>query len=310
MTLSEMRAEVAARLGSAREARWLVDHVLGSSERSPAESGVPTDAESREIEQLVARRRAGEPLQYVLGEWSFRQLDLAVDQRALIPRPETEQLVELALHQIETILDGLGRLRIVDLGTGTGAIALSLAAELYDQQLVPSIWAVDDDSAALALARRNLDRLAESSSAASTAAQRVHLRRGHWWAALPTELRGEVQLAVSNPPYVAEHEWEGLEREVRNFEPRHALVAEPGPDGTPGMAAIAEVIRGAPQWLAHPGVVLVELAPEQADPARLLAQRSGFDRAEIRHDLAGRARFLEASFGGETTDRDPSGNQE
>lgn len=249
---------LADRLGSPAEARWLARY-----------------APPGRLEELVARRLAGEPLQYVLGSWAFRTLELAVDRRALIPRPETEQVVEVALD----LLGDRPRPVVVDLGTGSGAIALSVAAERPGAE----VWATDADPAALALAAENRERTGAP----------VTLRCGSWYGALPDELRRRVDLVVSNPPYVSEDEWPGLDAEVR-CEPFGALVAGPGSDGTPGLAAVEAVLAGAPAWLAPGGWVVVELAPHQAPPAAAAARRAGLEDVGVARDLAGRQRAVTA----------------
>ncbi len=246
------------RLGSPAEARWLSRY-----------------APPGEIEALVERRLAGEPLQYLLGEWAFRTLTLTVDRRALIPRPETEQVVEEALDLLRWVRCPV----VVDLGTGSGAIALSVAAEVEEAQ----VWATDVDAGALALAAENRARTALP----------VALRRGRWFAALPAELRGRVDLVISNPPYVSAEEWPALDPEVRR-EPKVALVAGPGTDGTPGLAAIEEVLLGAPAWLGPAGAVVVEVAPQQAGSAAAMARRAGFADVRVARDLAGRERTVVA----------------
>jgi release factor glutamine methyltransferase len=246
------------RLGSAAEARWVARYV------APAER-----------EALVDRRLAGEPLQYLLGEWAFRTLTLAVDPRALIPRPETEQVVEAAL----AVLRFVRRPVVVDLGTGTGAIALSVAAEVPTAE----VWATDDDPAALELAAENRARTKLP----------VALRRGRWYGALPDDLHGRVDLVISNPPYVSEAEWPGLDPEVRR-EPRRALVAGAGSDGTPGLADIEVVLGEAPAWLRPRGVVVVEMAPHQAQAAVAAARAAGFSDVRVERDLAGRDRAVVA----------------
>jgi release factor glutamine methyltransferase len=231
------------------------------------------------IAGMIERRRAGEPLQYVLGIWGFRQLDLVVDRRVLIPRPETETVVEVALAE----LDRLGRERplAVDLGTGSGAIALSLA---YEAPTV-RVWGTDRSEDALAVARANLSGLV------SRVATRVRLAAGDWFDALPDELRGEVDLVVSNPPYVGAGEL--LPPEVAGWEPAAALVA-----GPTGLEAVAAILDAAPSWLRRPGVLVVELAPHQAGAAVAMALAAGFTDAEVLADLAGRLRTLVARIGG------------
>ena len=233
------------------------------------------------LEAMVERRRAGEPLQYVVGRWGFRSLDLLVDPRVLIPRPETEQVVEVALGEV-------ARLRAhqpgpavtaADLGTGSGAIALSLAAEAPGIQ----VWATDLSEEALAVARANLAGLG------GWAATRVTLAAGSWFDALPGRLRGGIDLIVANPPYVSEGEVSALPPEVACWEPRGALVA-----GPTGLEAVAAILKGAPAWLGEPGTAVIEVAPHQADAAAARARSEGFGEVEVRPDLARRLRVLVA----------------
>jgi release factor glutamine methyltransferase len=235
------------------ESRWLIEH-------------------GGDLPALLERRQAGEPLQYVLGEWAFRTLELTVDARALIPRPETEQVVEVALTALRR-----RRPVVVDLGTGTGAIALSIAVERPDAQ----VWATDVDPGALALARTNRERVGAT----------VSYRQGSWFDALPDRLRGRVDLVVSNPPYVSEAEWGELDLEVR-CEPYGALVAGPGSDGTPGLGAVEAVLRGSVEWLRRGGLVAVELAPHQARAAEDMARDAGLREVRVAPDLAGRDRAV------------------
>jgi release factor glutamine methyltransferase len=169
----------------------------------------------------------------------------------------------------------------VDLGVGSGAIALSVAQEAPAAR----VWGTDASSAALAVARANLAGLG------SAAAARVRLAEGRWFDALPQELRGQVDLLVSNPPYVAEHEAAALPAEVGEWEPRDALVA-----GPTGLEAIAEIVAGAPAWLARPGALVVEIAPHQAEAAGDLARAAGLEQVDVRPDLVGRRRVLVGRF--------------
>lgn len=235
----------------------------------------PPEAVAR-VRQLVARRAAGEPLQYVLGLWAFRSLDLMVDRRVLVPRPETEQVVEVAMAVVRHT--GSWPTPVVaDLGTGSGAIALSVATEAPGAE----VWATDASPGALAVAAANRSSLGLDG--------RVHLAGGSWYQALPGSLRGRLSLIVSNPPYIASSEVPGLPAEVRDWEPAQALVA-----GPTGLEAVGEILGGARRWLASAGSVVVELAPHQADAAVALARQSGLGHVEVRHDLAGRQRVLVA----------------
>lgn len=283
---------ITERVGSAREARWIVEHTGGDAGRSW---------------QLADRRAAGEPLQYVLGRWPFRTLDLAVDPRVLIPRPETEQVVEVALAELAGLAEPAPRWArpaggdagadpsragpvAVDLGTGSGAIALSLAVEGPARAPGLLVWATDRSDDALAVAAGNLETVAHRHP---DAAGRVRLSAGSWFDALPPDLVGAVDLVVSNPPYVAEADFAGLDPSVRRWEPRGALVA-PDSYGRGGMADIEAVVDGSARWLRPGGVLVVELDPGQADATRTAAGRAGFAVSRTEADLAGRVRMVVA----------------
>jgi release factor glutamine methyltransferase len=145
------------------------------------------------------------------------------------------------------------------------------------------VWATDSSADALDVARANL------SGIAGFAATRVRLVEGHWWSALPSELRGSLDLVVSNPPYISSSEMEGLDAQVLDWEPHLAL--ESGPSG---LEAVHEILASARQWLRGEGVAVIEIAPQQARAARQLAYGSGFGEVEIYSDLAGRNRVLVA----------------
>jgi release factor glutamine methyltransferase len=274
-------------LGSPREARWVIEDAAGDGGRPAALSPDQADQARR----MAERRASGEPLQYVLGHWPFRQLDLLVDSRALIPRPETEWLTDVALGELDRLLASGGAPTVVDLGTGSGAIALSIATERAAHGV--GVIATDSDPAVLELARLNRDRVALGQPAASE----VRLRLGSWWAALDPADRGRISLAVANPPYVAAVEWELLDPVVRDHEPYAALVAAPGSDGTPGFGDVEAILDRAGEWLARPGAVVIEIAPAQADAALAASARLGASESQVLPDLAGRPRALVARFG-------------
>lgn len=289
-TRRRLELVLAERLGSAQEARWLAEDVLG---RAGAGADLVSEEARVRLEALACRRCAGEPLQYVLGRWPFRTLDLVVDRRALIPRPETEQLVGIALDELGALADPSSGAVVVDLGTGSGAIGLALAAEAAGTYDHLQVWCGDESEDALTLAGENLGALARRDPRAAAA---VTLSAGHWWLALPESLVGGVQLVVSNPPYVSEGEWADLDPGVRCFEPRSALVAGAGRDGTPGLAAIEAVLDGAARWLARPGAAVVELAASQAETAQAMAVEAGAAAARVEQDLVGRDRMLVATW--------------
>lgn len=232
-----------------------------------------------EVRALVERRRSGEPLQKVLGLWGFRGLELSVDGRALIPRPETEVVVEQAL----ATLDGTRRpIRVADLGTGSGVIAISVAAECLGSRVI----ATDSSVAALGLARENLSRQP------SNVRGHVTFAEGDWFAALPRAVVGQLALVVSNPPYLAAAEWLELDPVVRDHDPYGALVA-----GESGLEAIDVLVREAPRWLRGGGSLVVEIAPHQRAAVLALVEAWGpYEAAEVVDDLAGRPRVLVASM--------------
>ena len=180
---------------------------------------------------------------------------------------------------------------MVDAGTGSGAVALALASEL-GPGVVGQVWATDVSADALEVATANLEacRAAGDGTGALPA---VTLVRGSWLDPLPQEMRGHVDLVVSNPPYVAPEEWAGLDPEVQ-AEPRGALLAGPGRQGAAGLADVEAVLQQARRWLGRPGAVVVELAPHQAGPAREWARQLGYDEVRVEPDLTGRPRALVA----------------
>jgi release factor glutamine methyltransferase len=222
---------------------------------------------------MVERRLAGEPLQYVLGSWGFRTLDLLVDRRVLIPRPETEWVVEVALG----LLPADGEVLVVDLGTGSGAIGLSIAAERWPRARV---LLTDDSADALAVARANLAGLGRLGTT-------VEIARGSWWEAVPSSLRGAIDLVVSNPPYVAPTD--ALPPEVADWEPTTALVP-----GATGLEASAEIVGSAGEWLRPGGWIVCEIGETQGAAVLELAAAAGLVEGEVRPDLTGRDRMLVA----------------
>jgi release factor glutamine methyltransferase len=223
------------------------------------------------LDAMVARYRAGEPLQYVLGRWGFRRLDLAVDRRVLIPRPETELVAEAAI----ALAAAVPHQRVVaDLGTGSGAIGLSLAAELPLDGT--TVWITDASDDALAVARANLAGIGR-------AARNVRVAAGSWFDALPGGVRFDV--IVSNPPYVAVGS-PMLDDAVRDWEPADALFA-----GTDGLDAIRELVAGAPGHLAGGGWLVLEHGPDQGGAVHALFVDAGYAGVQTRRDLAGRDRF-------------------
>ncbi len=248
-------------------AEWLLGKVTGldrvhlytSYERPLSRS------ELDEFQALLERRAAREPLQYILGRWQFRQLELHVDRRALVPRPETELTAELAIRAAK---ESGPQPRLLDVGTGGGCIALSLAREVPGSR----VWATDINAEALALARTN---------AAMLGIDGVTFLEGDLYSALPAELRGAFDVIASNPPYVTAEEYEELQPEVREYEPRGALLA-----GDDGMEFQKRLLEGAHDWLRPDGTLVLEGSPSQVP---VLAEAWG---ADVVCDMAGLPRCL------------------
>jgi release factor glutamine methyltransferase len=287
LTWRALWAETAARLRDAglvpdapaarAEARWFCEVASGYA-GAEWEEALDLPATVRQVVTLdarVGRRLAGEPTAYALGSWQFRTLDLLLDRRVLIPRPETEWVVEAALERVRR---QPGPYLVTDLGTGSGAIALSLAAELPLAGV--EVWASDASPDALDVARANLAGLGRR-------AVNVRLCLGSWWDALPAHLEGRLDLVVSNPPYVAEGD--EVEPSVREWEPAAALFA--GPDG---LRDIRVLVAGAGRWLRPGGWLVVEIGATQGSAVLGLARAASLVDAEIGADLAGRPRYLVA----------------
>lgn len=222
-----------------------------------------TRASAAQYHRAIARRAGGEPLAYVTGQAGFRHLSLRVDRRVLIPRPETELLVELALARVSS---GVA----CDVGTGSGCIALSLAHEGRFERVL----ALDCSADALALAHENAQHTGIA----------VALVRSDLTAAL---CPGSVDLLVANPPYLSDAEWAALDPSVRDWEPRVAL-----PSGADGMAATNGLLRDGKRVLRPGGWLALEVDCERAGTARAGARALGWSDVEIVQDLFGRERYL------------------
>lgn len=265
-------AERLAEQGAERprlDAERLVCHVLGEDRvalymhlERPLSAG---DAER--VDELVARRARREPLQYVLGEWGFRRLALAVDRRALIPRPETETVVERCL----ALVSGVASPSVLDVGTGSGAIALAIADELPAAR----VTGIDVSADALALARKNVKRTGLT----------VELRLHDLFAGLPGS---GWDLIVSNPPYVEPEELARLAPEVVAWEPEIALVAR---------GQTEALVRDGARVLAPDGVLVLETHGDGAAAVAALLHAEGYRDVTVTEDLAGRERVLEGRRG-------------
>ena len=248
------------------EAEHLLLHVLGRDRAwlfAHGDAGL-TDTETAAFDALLTRRIAGEPVAYLTGHRGFWTLDLQVSPATLIPRPETERLVELALERLSADRPW----RVADLGTGTGAIALSLASERPQAQVV----ATDVSADALAVARAN---------GVSNAVANVEFRHGSWWAPLQGE---RFHLVASNPPYIADGDAHLVQGDLR-FEPPPALSS-----GADGLEAIREIVGDASTHLMPGGWLLLEHGWDQAAAIRALMTAAGFVDVATETDLEQRDR--------------------
>ncbi|MFZ0168874.1 MAG: peptide chain release factor N(5)-glutamine methyltransferase [Candidatus Dormiibacterota bacterium] len=268
-----------SRIDSARlEAEVLLAHVLGLERLDlylQFERPL-TEPELESLRSLLRRRVLGTPLAYLTGEREFFGLRFSVSDGVLIPRPESELVVELALARLAA---KEGALVGADLGTGSGCLGIAIAVKAP----AASIDAVDISEAAVEVARSNAAHLGVSS--------RVTVIQGSW--GQPLEGRGLYNLIVSNPPYVTRAELMALEPEVRDFEPRLALDA--GPDG---LAPYRELLVGLPKLAAPDATILLEVDPKRSDAvAKLASDTWAAAEPKLHHDLSGRERVLEVTLG-------------
>ncbi len=261
------------------DAEWLLSTALGVDRlQLYLQYDRPLSPEEREAFKPLLRRRASrEPLQYIIGRAAFRQLELKTDPRVLIPRPETEVLVQEVLDWASAAGKSLGR--VWEMGTGTGAVALSLAVE----GACTTIVATDSSPDALSVAADNAERYDVSGL--------VEFREGSLFE--PLEEGEEFDVIVSNPPYIAEGEKGELQPEVRDWEPPEALFA-----GEDGLDVIRQLVAGAPEHLLAGGFLALECGLGQAE--RIATDLNGtgaFAAVRIRPDLTGRPRFVIAERG-------------
>ena len=261
----------AAGVEDARSDAWLLLSAVTGRSRAELIAGVPLRlslAEEQRLAALAARRLAREPMAYILGAREFWSLPFEVSPAVLVPRPESETLVEAALARIA---DRTAPLRILDLGTGSGCLLLALLSELPRA----SGLGIDCSAAAVAIAKSNARRLG--------LAERAEFREGDWGRGLA----GPFDIIVCNPPYVAQTDAESLAPEVRVFEPREALFA--GPDGLSAYHALAPDCA---RLLAEDGVVLLEIGQGQGASVEGIMRRHGLRLVAARADLAGIERCL------------------
>lgn len=274
VTWRDLWAETSTVVGDRAQARWLCEVASASVDGDEFLGRLDEAATVRmvaHLDAMIARYRDGEPLQYVLREWAFRRITLAVDRRVLIPRPETELVAEAA---IELAAACVPERAVADLGTGSGAIGLSLAFELPRQGT--TVWITDASSEALDVARANLAGI-------GPAAANVRVAHGDWYEALPDDTLFDV--IVSNPPYVAVGSPD-LATDVGEWEPAEALFA-----GTEGLDDIEVLAHGASMSLRPGGSLVLEIGADQGRAVAGILRAAGMVDVEIRPDLTGRDRI-------------------
>ncbi len=276
LTEAVERLKVAGMESPDVDARRIVEEAAGI-EPSEFHAQLAKPATKRGVsrfDSMLARRVAGEPLQYVVGRWGFRYLDLMVDRRTLVPRPETEVVAGLAIAEVETlVIAGQREVLVADLGTGSGAIGLSVASECSHAR----VFLTDNSSEALEVAVANL-------AGVGRAATRVSVHQGSWFEALAPALAGALDVIVSNPPYIADGEQ--LPEVVDAWEPRPALRS--GPLGT---EALLHIVEMSVDWLGPAGVLILEMGPYQTATIADACSRVGLVPS-IHADLAGRDRAV------------------
>lgn len=284
MTIGELRALLRRRLRDEVAVRVVLEEVTGSRYAgvlAAMDATISATQLERALGFVVAIER-GDPIQHAIGHWSFRELELRVDRRALIPRPETELLVEVVLDEMRARVVS-EPVRCLDLGTGTGAIALSIIREWPSASVV----ATDLDDAALSLATDNAALLSDEERG------RLTLLRGSWFEALEplAPIARVFDVICANPPYLSTTEWADVDEIVRDNDPRVALVG-----GEVGTEQITQILRAAPAYLREGALVAMEIGWTQGAAAVGIATAAGASDVRVLPDLAGRDRLLLARF--------------
>lgn len=285
-TVREVLAETARRLADVTEcpeleAGLLASHAWGWN-RTRLILNAAEEADPTPLEPLILRRLGHEPIAYILGTWEFFSLEFEVVPPLLVPRPETEHLVEIALDHL-----GTAQGRVLDLCTGTGCVILSIAKNARGGEW----WATDLNPLAVQTARTNAARHGVV----------LNLVEGDLFAPVPAHA-GPFDVIVSNPPYVEDAAWEGLAPDIRNFEDPMALLS-----GDDGLDCIRRIVNEAPNWLVPGGLLALEMGETQGPALRALFEVGGYEDIKITEDLAGHDRIASGrkpmSFTTKTTKR-------
>lgn len=263
------------RIGDGAAARWLCEEASGADDLAGVQDEPVGAGMMAHLDAMVRRHLAGEPLAYVLGHWSFRHIEVAVDRRVLIPRPETEVVAGVAIELARTLARPI---TVVDLGAGSGAIGLAIADELPTEGV--TVWLTDASEGAVDLARANLAGMGRT-------AVNVRVAVGSWFDALP--IGTLVDVAVANPPYIADGAV--VDDSVRGWEPHEALFA-----GADGLDDIRLLVADAPRWVRPGGWLVLEIGADQGAAVDALLRTAGYHGVDIRSDRAARDRVALAQL--------------
>jgi len=265
------------------EGEYLLMHVLGCQRKDLLihPERVLTSDEVKRFSGVIERRGRREPSQYILGEVEFRGLLFKVNREVLIPRPETELLVEEAVN---SVCSGIKDVTVLDLCTGSGCIAICIAKEIKERGGL-RVYAVDISGGAIAIARKNAER--------HRVEEKITFLVGDLFSVIePLGLEGKIDLIVSNPPYVSKEAMERLQPEIKGYEPVLALYG-----GEDGLDFYRRIIREVPRYLKQQGGLIMEIGFNQARHVRnLLEKEKVFSRIEVKRDLAGIERIIKASY--------------
>jgi len=265
------------------EGEYLLMHVLGCQRKDLLihPERVLTSDEVKRFSGVIERRGRREPSQYILGEVEFRGLLFKVNREVLIPRPETELLVEEAVN---SVCSGIKDVTVLDLCTGSGCIAICIAKEIKERGGL-RVYAVDISGGAIAIARKNAER--------HRVEEKITFLVGDLFSVIkPLGLEGKIDLIVSNPPYVSKEAMERLQPEIKGYEPVLALYG-----GEDGLDFYRRIIREAPRYLKQQGGLIMEIGFNQAGHVRSLFEKEKvFSRIEVKRDLAGIERIIKASY--------------
>lgn len=279
LTWRQLLSEATEQSGNRVTARWLCEHASGAdgTEFDEILDDLATTRCVAHLDAMLARLATGEPLQYVMGRWAFRYLDIMVDDRVLIPRPETEVLAGIVIEQCRRIHAGEREVLVADLGTGSGVIGVSVLSEMPPASC--TVWMTDVSEDAVHVARANAVGIGRAATGARFAV-------GNWCAALPDDKRHQFDVIVANPPYIAVDD-EEVDPLVRQWEPHGALFS-----GNDGLDDIRLIVDQSRSWLRAGGMLAIEMGYRQGVNVQKFFVDQGFVDVVVHRDLADRERFV------------------